>query len=89
MEMGHTSDMVFAVIEPEKVLYAGDLYISGLARDLRAGRKRPPDILPFHSAVSLAEAIQAYGLDVPTLVGSHDRQPVGYADLTTYVSGEE
>ncbi|MDP6149621.1 MAG: MBL fold metallo-hydrolase [Gammaproteobacteria bacterium] len=89
MEMGHTSDMVFAVVEPEKILYAGDLYISGLARDLRAGRKRPADILPFHSAVSLLEAIQAYGLDVPTLVGSHDRQPASYADLGVYVNGEE
>ena len=88
LEMGHTADMVFAVIEPEKILYAGDLYVSGLARDLRAGRKRGADILPFHSAVALAQGIEAYGLDVPTLLGSHDRQPVAYADLLEYITND-
>ncbi len=88
LEMGHTADMVFAVIEPEKILYAGDLYVSGLARDLRAGRKRGPDILPFHSAVALARGIEAYELDVPMLLGSHDRQPVAYTDLLEYITND-
>ena len=89
LEMGHVSDMLFAVVEHEKLLYAGDLYVSGLARDLRAGKKRPTNILPFHAAVSLDEGIRAYGLNVTTLVGSHDRQSVTYADLLDYISDDE
>ena len=88
LEMGHVSDMLYAVVEREKLIYAGDLYVSGLARDLRAGKKRPANILPFHSAVSLAEGIKAHDLDVTTLVGSHDRQPVTYTDLLNYISDE-
>ena len=88
LEMGHVSDMVYMVVDREKLLYAGDLYVSGLARDKRAGKKRPADILPFHSAVSLAEGIAANGLDVTTLVGSHDREPVTLNDLHVYISDD-
>ena len=88
LEMGHVSDMVYLVVDREKLLYAGDLYVSGLARDKRAGKKRPANILPFHSAVSLAEGIAANGLDVTTLVGSHDREPVTLDDLFAYISDD-
>ena len=83
---GHTEDMVVAVIEKQSILYAGDLYVSGIARDLRSGTKRGPNVLPFHSAVALDETIRAYDLDVPILVGSHDRQPVTYQDLVNYIT---
>ena len=83
---GHVRDMVLAVLEKQKMLYAGDLYISGLARDLRAGTVRGPDVLPFHSAVALDKTIRANELDVPVLVGSHDRQPVSYTDLQAYIT---
>jgi len=88
--MGHVTDMVFAYIEGDDILYSGDLYIGGLARDIRAGKpRRAPGILPFHAAVSLNEAIQQYGLeDVAALVSTHDRQPVAYSDLLTYLSDE-
>ena len=78
--------MVVAVLEKQSMLYAGDLYVSGIARDLRSGTKRGPNVLPFHSAVALDETIRAYGLDVPILVGSHDRQPVRYQDLVNYIT---
>ena len=42
--------------------------------------------MPFHSAVALDETIRAYDLDVPILVGSHDRQPVTYQDLVNYIT---
>jgi glyoxylase-like metal-dependent hydrolase (beta-lactamase superfamily II) len=83
---GHTEDMVVAVLEKQSMLYAGDLYVSGIARDLRSGTKRGPNVLPFHSAVALDETIRAYDLDVPILVGSHDRQPVTYQDLANYIT---
>jgi len=83
---GHTEDMVVAVLEKQGMLYAGDLYVSGIARDLRSGTKRGPNVLPFHSAVALDETIRAYNLDVPILVGSHDRQAVTYQDLVNYIS---
>ena len=86
--MGHVSDMVYMLVDREKLIYAGDLYVSGLARDKRAGKKRPANILPFHSAVSLAEGIEVNGLDVTTLVGSHDREPVTLNDLHVYISDD-
>ena len=82
---GHVRDMVVAVLEKQKMLYAGDLYVSGVARDLRAGTVRGPGVVPFHSAVALDKTIRANDLDVPVLVGSHDRQPVSYADLQAYI----
>ena len=89
LEMGHVSDMLYLLVDNEKLIYAGDLYVSGLARDLRAGKKRPANILPFHSAVSLAEGIKAHGMDVTTLVGSHDRQAVTHTNLLDYISDDE
>lgn len=83
---GHVRDMVVAVLEKQKMLYAGDLYVSGVARDLRSGTVRGPGVVPFHSAVALDQAIRANNLDVGVLVGSHDRQPVSYADLQAYIA---
>ena len=88
LEMGHVPDMVFVFVEGENLLYGGDLYISGLARDLRSGKKRPANILPFHAAQSLDDGIREYGLDVATLVGSHDHQSVVYQDLINYLTDE-
>ena len=82
---GHVRDMVVAVLEKQRMLYAGDLYVSGVARDLRAGTVRGPGVVPFHSAVALDRTIRENELDVPVLVGSHDRQPVSYADLQAYI----
>ena len=88
LEMGHVPDMVFVFVEGENLLYGGDLYISGLARDLRSGKKRPANILPFHAAQSLDDGIRDYGLEVATLVGSHDLQSVVYQDLINYLTDE-
>ena len=88
LEMGHVPDMVFVFVEGENLLYGGDLYISGLARDLRSGKKRPANILPFHAAKSLDDGIRQYGLDVKALVGSHDYQSVDYQDLINYLTDE-
>ena len=89
MELAHTTDMLFAVLENQEILYAGDLYLSAISRGVRAGTARPPGTpdtkIPFHSAVNLEEAMQRYGLDVPNLVGSHDRGVVGIADFKTYL----
>ena len=88
----HTTDMVMVVLERQGVLYSGDLYVSAIARMLRAGTERPPGVPPtsiaFHSAVDLDKAIDRYGLQqaVPTLIGSHDRDAVGYADLKAYLA---
>ena len=89
LEMRHVTDMVFVFVEGENLLYGGDLYISGLARDLRAGRKRAADILPFHAAQSLDEGIKQYDLSVASLIGSHDQQAVVYQDLVNYLSDDE
>jgi len=89
LENAHTSDMIFAVIENQGILYAGDLYISAIARMLRAGLDRPPGTpdtrIPFHAAVSLAKTIDEHKLDVPVLVGSHDIDPVPYSELMAYL----
>ena len=87
LTMGHVSDMVFAYVEGDDVLYSGDLYMGGLARDIRAGKQQPaPGILPFHAAVSLNDGIREYGLEgVAALISSHDRQPLVYKDLLTYL----
>ena len=88
----HTTDMVLVVLEQQGLLYSGDLYVSAIARMLRAGTDRPPGVpptsTPFHSAVDLDKAIDRYGLQqvVATLIGSHDRDPVGYADLKAYLA---
>ncbi len=84
---GHVRDMVLMALETQGMLYAGDLYISGIARlKRRGGVKRMPGILPFHSAVALDKTIQKFELDVPVLVGSHDREPVPYSDLQAYIA---
>ena len=88
LAMGHVTDMVYAFIEGDDVVYAGDLYVSGLARDLRSGTKRAADILPFHAAASLKNGIEAQGLGTPMLVGSHDRQAVSFQVLLDYLDDD-
>ena len=84
--MGHTNDMVMAAVTELEFLYAGDLYISGIARLLRRDSvERQPGILPFHSAVSLHETIEKYGLNVSTMVGSHDQSLVDVEQLEIYI----
>ena len=83
---GHTEDMVIAVIDNKKMLYAGDLYVSGIARDKRSGTKRGPDVLPYHSATSLNDAIIKFAIPIESLVGSHDKEPVSYKDLIDYIT---
>lgn len=91
VETNHTTDMVLAVLEQQGVLYAGDLYISALARMARAGTERPPGVPPttiaFHSAIDLNATIDRYELQesVPILIGSHDRDIVPYAALKSYL----
>jgi glyoxylase-like metal-dependent hydrolase (beta-lactamase superfamily II) len=83
---GHTEDMVIAVLESEGIIYGGDLYVSGVARDLRSGTKRPANVLPYHSAVSLNDTIRAFDIQARRLVGSHDKQPVTYQNLLDYIT---
>ena len=88
LAMAHVTDMVYAYVEGENILYAGDLYIGGLARDIRSGSKRTPDIPPFHAAVSLGRSIVENNLEIGDLVSSHDRQPVSYQDLVDYLTDD-
>ena len=88
LAMAHVTDMVYAYVEGENILYAGDLYIGGLARDIRSGSKRKPDIPPFHAAVSLGEGIVENNLEIGDLASSHDRQTVSYEDLVDYLTDD-
>lgn len=84
--MGHTNDMVMAAVTELEFLYTGDLYVSGIARLLRKDSvERQPGILPFHSAVSLHETIEKYGLRVSKMVGSHDQSLVNVEQLEIYI----
>jgi len=84
--MGHTNDMVMAAVTELEFLYTGDLYVSGIARLLRRDNvERQPGILPFHSAISLHETIEKYGLKVSTMVGSHDQSLVDVEQLGIYI----
>ena len=85
VKTGHITDMVMIALEKERILYAGDLYISALARFVRAGITRDPSTEAAHSAVELEAAIRANGLQGVTLVGSHDSEPVEYSVLASYV----
>lgn len=83
---GHTEDMTVALIGNVNMLYAGDLYVSGVARDKRSGTKRGPNVVPYHSAISLNEAIKEFNIPADTLLGSHDVEPVSYQDLIDYIT---
>ena len=78
---GHTEDMVIAFVANQNLLYAGDLYISGVARDKRSGTKRGPNVVPYHSAISLNETIKQFNIPADNLLGSHDIDIVSYQDL--------
>ena len=83
---GHTEDMVIAFVANQNLLYAGDLYISGVARDKRSGTKRGPNVVPYHSAISLNETIKQFNIPADNLLGSHDIDIVSYQDLIDYIT---
>jgi len=83
---GHVEDMTVALVGNANMLYAGDLYISGVARDKRSGTKRGPNVVPYHSAISLNEAIKEFNIPADILLGSHDVEPVSYKDLIDYIT---
>ena len=83
---GHTEDMTVALIGNVNMLYAGDLYVSGVARDKRSGTKRGPNVVPYHSAISLNEAIKEFNIPADILLGSHDVETVSYQDLIDYIT---
>ena len=83
---GHAEDMTVSLVGNVNMLYAGDLYVSGVARDKRSGTKRGPNVVPYHSAISLNEAIKEFNIPADTLLGSHDVEPVSYQDLIDYIT---
>lgn len=83
---GHVEDMTVSLVGNVNMLYAGDLYISGVARDKRSGTKRGPNVVPYHSAISLNEAIKEFNIPADILLGSHDIEPVSYQDLIDYIT---
>ncbi|NKB45359.1 MAG: MBL fold metallo-hydrolase [Alphaproteobacteria bacterium] len=93
IENAHTSDLLFAVLERQGIIYTSDLYVSAIARMSRAGLDRPPGTpdtrTPFHAAVSLAKAIDKHKLDVPVMIGSHDRDVVPYDEFRAYLDARD
>jgi glyoxylase-like metal-dependent hydrolase (beta-lactamase superfamily II) len=83
---GHVEDMVIALVGNKNFLYAGDLYVSGIARDKRSGTKRGPNVVPYHSAISLNETIMKFNIPKGPLLGSHDKESVSYQDLIDYIT---
>ena len=83
---GHVEDMVIILVGNKNFLYAGDLYVSGIARDKRSGTKRGPNVVPYHSAISLNETIMKFNIPRGPLLGSHDKEPVSYQDLIDYIT---
>ena len=83
---GHVEDMVVAFLPNENLLYAADLYISGVARDKRSGTVRGPNVVPYHSAISLNETIKQFDIPADNLLGSHDKDIVSYQDLIDYIT---
>lgn len=83
---GHVEDMTVSLVGNVNMLYAGDLYVSGVARDKRSGTKRGPNVIPYHSAISLNEAIKEFNIPADILLGSHDIEPVSYQDLIDYIT---
>jgi glyoxylase-like metal-dependent hydrolase (beta-lactamase superfamily II) len=85
---GHTTDMVIIGLEKQEILYSADLYIGAMARLLRMGVNMPLTGEASQSALELNAAIDATGATFKTLVGSHDSEPVSYADFKTYLGNE-
>jgi glyoxylase-like metal-dependent hydrolase (beta-lactamase superfamily II) len=83
---GHVEDMVIILVGNKNFLYAGDLYISGIARDKRSGTKRGSNVVPYHSAISLNETIMKFNIPRGPLLGSHDKEAVSYQDLIDYIT---
>ena len=84
----HSKDMLILEVENQGILYLGDLYIGALARMLKAGKRRSPDGKPTYSTEELYRAIQLYGIEPKTMIGSHDSEPVSYNDFLYYLKGE-
>tara|TARA_B110000971_G_scaffold114011_4_gene116981 strand:+ start:10294 stop:12180 length:1887 start_codon:yes stop_codon:yes gene_type:complete len=84
VENGHTTDMVMVMVENEKVLYSGDLYVGALARYAPAARRISPAKQPT-STIELYDAIQLYQLDVKTLVGAHSKNLVKYEEFEQFM----
>ena len=78
--------MAVAFLAKQNMLYAGDLYISGVARDKRSGTIRGPNVVPYHSAISLNDTIKQFNLSADKLLGSHDKDIVSYQDLVDYIT---
>ena len=83
---GHSEDMAVAFLAKQNMLYAGDLYISGVARDKRSGTIRGPNVVPYHSAISLNDTIKQFNIPADNLLGSHDKDIVSYQDLIDYIT---
>ena len=83
---GHSEDMVIAFLDNQNLLYAADLYISGVARDKRSGTVRGPNVVPYHSAISLNDTIKQFNISADNLLGSHDKDIVSYQDLINYIT---
>jgi glyoxylase-like metal-dependent hydrolase (beta-lactamase superfamily II) len=84
----HSKDMLILEVENQGILYLGDLYIGALARMLKAGKRRSADGKPTYSTEELYRAIQFYGIEPKTMIGSHDSEPVSYNDFLYYLKGE-
>ncbi|MBT6959648.1 MAG: MBL fold metallo-hydrolase, partial [Rhodospirillaceae bacterium] len=82
---GHTTDMIIVGLEKQEILYSADLYVGAMARLLRVGVNMPLTGEASQSALELNAAIDATGATFKTLVGSHDSEPVSYADFKTYL----
>ena len=84
----HSKDMLILEVEDQGILYLGDLYIGALARMLKAGKRRSASGKPTYSTEELYRAIQFYGIEPKTMIGSHDSEPVSYNDFIYYLKGE-
>ena len=84
----HSKDMLILEVEDQGILYLGDLYIGALARMLKAGKRRSASGKPTYSTEELYRAIQFYGIEPKTMIGSHDSKPVSYNDFIYYLKGE-
>ena len=80
--------MLILEVEDQGILYLGDLYIGALARMLKAGKRRSASGRPTYSTEELYRAIQFYGIEPKTMIGSHDSKPVSYNDFIYYLKGE-
>jgi len=48
--------------------------------------KEDPNVVPYHSAISLNETIMKFNIPRGPLLGSHDKEAVSYQDLIDYIT---